>query len=93
MALLFDKRQSIESPALAPGLDDLAHGERAELTIGLINNMPDSALKTAERQFMRLLNGARGHARIRFHCFSLPSVSRSPTAQAHVDNEYSDIAE
>lgn len=91
--LLFDKRQAIASPALAPGEDDLATGDPVELTIGLVNNMPDAALKATERQFMRLLSAAAGNARIRFHCFSLSSLNRSPAAQSHIDKEYADIAD
>jgi len=93
MILLFDKKQSIASPTLVPGQEAFGRGERTELTIGLVNNMPDGALKATERQFARLLSGAAGQARIHLHCFSLPSVSRSPQARAHIDKEYSSIAE
>jgi homoserine O-succinyltransferase/O-acetyltransferase len=92
MALLFDKRPSIASPAPAPA-QEFERAGQTELTIGLINNMPDSALKATERQFMRLLRAAGGKTQIRFHCFSLPSVVRSPSAQRHVDQDYTDIAE
>jgi homoserine O-succinyltransferase/O-acetyltransferase len=91
MILLFDKRQSIASPTLVPGHDAFERREPAELTIGLVNNMPDSALKATERQFARLLSDAAGRARITFHCFSLPSVNRSAAARAHIEKEYSDI--
>jgi len=91
MTLLFDRHRPIASPALAPGEDDFARA--TELTIGLINNMPDTALKATERQFMRLLTAAAGNVRIRFHCFSLPSVTRSQAAQWRVDTEYTDIAD
>lgn len=90
MSILIDKDQGISSPALVPAQDD-ARG--AELTIGLINNMPDPALKATERQFMRLLQAAAGPRRIRFHCFSLPSVKRSPEARWHVESEYCDLAD
>ena len=93
MVLLFDKKQSIPSPALAPGQEAFERIERTELTIGLVNNMPDSALKATERQFARLLGGAAGNARVDFHCFSLPSVNRSAAARAHIDKAYTDIAE
>jgi homoserine O-succinyltransferase/O-acetyltransferase len=93
MVLLFDKKQSIVSPTLVPGQEVFERAEPIELTIGLVNNMPDSALKPTERQFARLLGGAAGQARIDFHCFSLPSVSRSATARAHIDQEYSDLAD
>src|SRR6516225_2523185 len=92
MTFLIDKDQGILSPALVPAQDD-ARRDGAALTIGLINNMPDPALKATERQFMKLLQAAAGPRRIRFHCFSLPSVARSPEARWHVENEYSDLAD
>lgn len=92
MVLLFDRRQSIASPTPAPGQDTF-ESTAVELTIGLINNMPDSALKATERQFGRLLSGAARNARIKFHCFSLPSVNRSPAARAHIEMAYRNVAE
>ena len=94
MTISIDRDQVISSPALVPAAGDLArdHGSEA-LTIGLINNMPDPALKATERQFMKLLQAAAGPRRIRFHCFSLPSVKRSPEAKWHVESEYSDLAD
>src|SRR3954469_15723772 len=94
MTILIDRDQAISSPALVPGAGDLAREPGgAELTIGLINNMPDPALKATERQFMKLLQAAAGPRRIRFHCFSLPSVKRSPEAKWHVESEYSELSE
>lgn len=92
MTILIDRDQGISSPALVPAERDLAR-DHGELTIGLINNMPDTALKATERQFMKLLQAAAGSRRIRFHCFSLPSVKRSPEAKWHVESEYSDLAD
>ncbi|WP_342736802.1 homoserine O-succinyltransferase [Bradyrhizobium sp. B117] len=92
MTILIDRDQGISSPALVPAERDLAR-DHGELTIGLINNMPDTALKATERQFMKLLQAAAGARRIRFHCFSLPSVKRSPEAKWHVESEYSDLAD
>lgn len=44
-----------------PGEGDLVRDHAgADLTIGLINNMPDPALKATERQFMKLLQAAAG---------------------------------
>ena len=91
MTLLFDKRKSIASPTLAPALNPVERIGEVELTIGLINNMPDSALKATERQFKRLLEAAAGNRRVHFRCFSLPSLARSPSAMAHIDKDYSDI--
>ncbi|NUR10312.1 MAG: homoserine O-succinyltransferase, partial [Bradyrhizobium sp.] len=91
MTILIDRDQVIASPALVPTERDLARDHGGELTIGLVNNMPDPALKATERQFMKLLQAATGPCRIRFHCFSLPSVKRSPEAKWHVESEYSDL--
>jgi homoserine O-succinyltransferase len=99
MTLLFDKHRPIVSPALAPSQPREAkefgppQNADAVLTIGLINNMPDSALQATERQFMQLLKAAAGNNRIHFHCFSLPSVQRSQTAKWRVDRQYTDIAD
>src|ERR1700757_1884676 len=85
MTILVDKDQGIPSPALVPAQDD-ARGDGHEIAIG-------PALKATERQFMRLLQAAAGARRIRFHCFSLPSVKRSPEARWHVESEYSELSE
>jgi homoserine O-succinyltransferase len=99
MTVLLEKRRLIVSPGLAPTQlrreDKLGHPQHVDvdLTIGLINNMPDAALQATERQFMRLLRRAAGDVRIDFHCFSLPSVKRSQPLQWRIDQQYSDIAD
>jgi homoserine O-succinyltransferase/O-acetyltransferase len=99
MTLLFDKPRLIGSPNLAPTqlrrsdeLDNL-QTPGAMLTIGLVNNMPDSALQATERQFTRLLRAAAGNNRIQLHCFSLPTVHRSQLARSRIDRRYTDIAD
>jgi homoserine O-succinyltransferase/O-acetyltransferase len=98
MTLQFDKHRVIVSPALAPTElpETVGPGRRDSdrvITIGLVNNMPDPALQATERQFMRLLTAAAGRKRIHFHCFSLPSIQRSPSAQWRIDQHYTDIAD
>jgi homoserine O-succinyltransferase len=95
MTLLFDKHSEVASPAPAPIVTDTGQdtAARSELTIALVNNMPDAALKATERQFQRLIRVASGRVPIRFHCFSLPSVARSGLARRHVESAYRDIAE
>lgn len=96
MTLLFDRHRSIVSSTPAPARADAdgRSGEPIELTIGLINNMPDGALKATERQFARLLEtAAPPRVRIRFRCFALPSITRSPAAQTHIAGTYADISE
>ena len=99
MTVLLEKRRLIVSPGLVPAQmrreDKFGHPQNVDvdLTIGLINNMPDAALQATERQFMRLLRQAAGDIRIDFHCFSLPSVRRSQPAKGRVEGQYTDIAE
>jgi homoserine O-succinyltransferase len=95
MKLPFDRHRSIDSPALAPSDDDFErlNDIRPELTIGLINNMPDSALKAPERQFSRLLQAVAVDVSIRLHCFTLRSVRRSPSARVHIGRDYRDIGD
>ena len=99
MTVLLEKRRLIVSPGLVPAQqrreDKLGHPKDVDvdLTIGLINNMPDTALQATERQFMRLLRQAAGDIRIDFHCFSLPSVRRSQSAKGRVETQYTDIAD
>src|SRR5450756_1049530 len=99
MTVLLEKRRLIVSPGLAPAQlreqDKFGRPQHADvdLTIGLVNNMPDAALQATERQFMRLLRHAAGDIRIDLHCFSLPSVHRSQTAKWRVDRQYTDIAD
>jgi homoserine O-succinyltransferase len=99
MTVLLEKRRLIVSPGLVPAQlrreDKFGHPQNVDvdLTIGLINNMPDAALQATERQFMRLLRQAAGDIRIDFHCFSLPSVRRSQPAKGRVEGQYTDITD
>lgn len=54
------------------------------LTIGLVNNMPDAALKTTERQWRELLASAAGDARIALRVFSFPDQRRSADGRRYV---------
>jgi homoserine O-succinyltransferase len=99
MTVLLEKRRLIVSPGLVPAQqrreDKFGRPQNvaADLTIGLVNNMPDAALQATERQFMRLLRQAAGNIRIDFHCFSLPSVRRSQPAKGRIEAQYADIAD
>src|SRR5579872_1531263 len=99
MTILLEKRRLIVSPGLVPVQqrrdDKFGHPNDVDvdLTIGLVNNMPDPALQATERQFMRLLRRAAGDIRIDFHCSSLPSVTRSQLARGRVEAQYTDLIE
>jgi homoserine O-succinyltransferase/O-acetyltransferase len=66
-------------------------GKRIE--IGLVNNMPDSALLATERQFSSLLEAACGRADVRLHLFSLRDVPRSPEARGAMTRTYQDVSQ
>jgi homoserine O-succinyltransferase len=59
--------------------------------IGLINNMPDSALKATERQFLSLLDSAADGLAVHVSLYALPGVPRSELARRHLDCFYSSI--
>jgi homoserine O-succinyltransferase/O-acetyltransferase len=61
------------------------------ITIGLVNNMSDEALKATERQFISLLNLASEDVPIRLSFYTLPGVPRNGSTAAHVSNLYSNI--
>src|ERR1043165_2275796 len=63
------------------------------LNIALINNMPDSALESTERQFAELVAAASSDLLVRLRLYSLPDVPRSPSARSYVDNNYSSLEE
>jgi len=64
------------------------HSARAPIVIGLVNNMPDGALKTTERQFKELLSAAAGTIAIRVRLFSLPEAPRAKESRAYLDENY-----
>ncbi|MGI8959245.1 MAG: homoserine O-succinyltransferase MetA [Bryobacteraceae bacterium] len=60
--------------------------------IGLVNNMPDSALQATERQFRTLLSAAAEGIAVRLSLFSLPEVPRSDQAKRRIGSSYSSIS-
>jgi homoserine O-succinyltransferase/O-acetyltransferase len=63
------------------------------LVVGLVNNMPDAALKTTEWQVRDLLTRAAGGRPVSLRVFSLPEVARSEAGRAYVRQHHEDIAE
>jgi homoserine O-succinyltransferase len=58
------------------------------LELGLVNNMPDAALESTERQFLELLRAAAGDIPVRLRLFALPDVPRSDAGRAHLAAGY-----
>jgi homoserine O-succinyltransferase len=81
----------IEAP---PAAAEAGHGtastgvDPAALVIGLINNMPDSALEGTEAQFKGVLGAAAGARTVRLRLASLPEVPRGPAARARIAARY-----
>jgi homoserine O-succinyltransferase len=67
-------------------------GTRATVHIGLVNNMPDAALRATELQFARLLKEAAGNFDVRLHLFAMPEVPRGEAALSRMDGFYADVA-
>src|ERR1700704_4337289 len=59
------------------------------VTVGLINNMPDAALESTERQFSGLLRAAGEDVSVRLRLFSLPDVPRMEYGRQQLDRNYS----
>ena len=58
------------------------------IEIGLVNNMPDTALKSTEAQFAALLEAAAGDIPVRLRLFTLPLVPRSARGAQHLGSSY-----
>jgi homoserine O-succinyltransferase/O-acetyltransferase len=63
------------------------------LELGLVNNMPDSALESTQRQFVELVQAAAQDIPVRLRLFALPDVPRGDAALAHLSAGYSSIDE
>jgi homoserine O-succinyltransferase len=59
-----------------------------EVIIGLVNNMPDTALHSTETQFAGLLQAACGGRAVRLRLTSLPGLPRSLEALEHLRRSY-----
>jgi homoserine O-succinyltransferase len=61
---------------------------REELSIGLLNNMPDAALEATEAQFGALLGAAAHERTVRLRFSSLPELTRGPAARERIEGAY-----
>ncbi|HEV2703101.1 MAG TPA: homoserine O-succinyltransferase [Steroidobacteraceae bacterium] len=61
-----------------------------DITIGLINNMPDSAFEATESQFRGLLEAAVGGP-VRLRLTTLPEVPRSADTKAYIAQQYAPL--
>jgi homoserine O-succinyltransferase len=66
-----------------------APGRTEEITVGLVNNMPDAAIRATERQFGALLQADNIVVELKY--FHLPDVPRSPSARSTFLGSYAEI--
>jgi homoserine O-succinyltransferase/O-acetyltransferase len=63
------------------------------ITVGLINNMPDSAVEATERQFIDLMRAASSRIVVRVLLFSIPEIPRGDAVRQELAERYRDISE
>jgi homoserine O-succinyltransferase/O-acetyltransferase len=72
-----------------PSRTPVASARRAgAIVVGLVNNMPDSALESTEAQFSGLLAAGAGRHSVRLLFSSLPEIPRGPDARARIARGY-----
>ncbi len=74
-------------------LEDAKHQDIRELHIGLLNMMPDAALKATEFQFINLVGNCNKIAQLFVYPFSFPELYRGAEAENHVRQFYFDFDE
>jgi homoserine O-succinyltransferase/O-acetyltransferase len=84
MALRFEPKHSDDAGKVR---------RRGDLIVGLVNNMPDAAIETTERQFAELVREAAPDVAVRLKLFSIPEVPRAARMRAEIAGRYRDIAE
>ncbi|MBG1233855.1 homoserine O-succinyltransferase MetA [Aestuariivirga litoralis] len=90
--MIYSGSKSFQAPRLESRPWPQGHGGPV-LEIGLVNNMPDSALLATERQFVNLVQNAAAGRSVRIKYFSLPSVPRSTLTQDRMRGQYRGLAE
>src|SRR2546430_16504312 len=58
------------------------------IDIGLVNNMPDAALKATERQFLTLLDAAADGMEVPLTCYALPDEPRTDAGRGPARGAY-----
>ena len=72
---------------------ELSFRNDSPIVIGVVNNMPDAALKATERQFCDLLAEASPDLLVWVRFFWIPQLKRSEAGQAYVSQHYEDISQ
>jgi len=83
----------LQKAAKAAGGDPVEFSSSSSkcLDIALVNNMPDKALQSTERQFWSLLDPASDGILVRLSLYALPDVPRADLGRRHVGAFYSNL--
>ena len=76
-----------------PALTEVREFNGPSLDIAIINNMPDGAMKSTERQFLQLLDSAADTLIVNVTFYALAEVPRSERAGRHIQSFYAPIDE
>lgn len=79
--------------AIASNLPGESPSRNEPIVIGIVNNMPEAALLSTERQFHNLLSAASRGRVLQLRHFTLPELPRSETAHLHIKQRYEDLNE
>ncbi len=69
-------------------LERALHQDIRELHVGLLNMMPDAALRVTERQFIRLIGNCNQIAQFYVHPFSVPGLRRDDETRSYIQRYY-----
>ncbi len=86
MAIEVQRPSDAVNVSSAPGASDA--GAQRRLVIGVVNNMPDSALVGTESQFTRLLTDSSAKHDVVIRFSSLDEVERGESAKERIANSY-----
>ncbi len=64
------------------------HDRGKRIEIGLVNNMPDTAVAAVERQFTRLIEAASGEFDVQLRLFNLETLPRGDEARRAIAAQY-----
>lgn len=78
------KSLAIASPVNARG----RAVESSGLALAIVNNMPDSAFRDTERQFVALLDRVAGSVVLRVGLYTFPGLPRAEETQRYIDARY-----
>ena len=63
------------------------------INVGLVNNMPDSALVSTERQLFNLLDASAGRVPVHLRLYTLPRIPRDDWGRQYIARHYFELDE